>query len=336
MALDLAYWQKLGTQLGWKSQFRPDAFTSDCESRARGYVDYLIIHHGASTSEAGMVAIMQPGDSREVSANRILGTDGVFRRVVPEALRAWTSASWLDDIADTVETVNVTGGPNWEIADLSKIALAIWAVEKFRAGRLKALNRSYIIGHYEVLSISGDGYATACPGPDMQLDLIAELAQAIDKGLLGPGAQEEEMAGVIIVRNVGTNSKWAGNVIAFSPYRARKYSDSDKSGANAAARRLGQPKNADGSYFVNVANDVELTLVAHAHGLGNADLEYLDAQTVTTELDIQKNDIIAAIKAALVAGVTATAEVDEESIAEKVANEQDRRAAKRLSTVVDA
>lgn len=194
MALDLRYWASLGDKLGWQSQFAGNALTSDCEPRRRGYVDYLIIHHTATTSESGALALMQPGDSRTVSANRVLRTDGKFWRVVSENLRAWTSASWLDDIADTVETVNESGGPTWGISDLSKIALAIWAVEKFRAGRLKAISRQYIIGHSEVLGISGAGYATACPGPDMDLDLIVELAQLIHRGVLGPNLSTPEGA----------------------------------------------------------------------------------------------------------------------------------------------
>lgn len=199
MALDLAKWQRLGDQLGWRSQFRdpiPNAVDSD--PRQRGYVDYLTVHHTATANEAVAADLMLPG-GRTVTCNRMTGTDGKFRPNIPESRRAYTSASWLDDIADTTEVVNTSGGPEYGMADLSIMALAIWAVEKFRAGRLKAINRQFIIGHYEVLGISGAGYETSCPGPntteaDRRLDLITEIAQAIDAGKLGPGKGPAEGA----------------------------------------------------------------------------------------------------------------------------------------------
>jgi hypothetical protein len=164
-----------------------ERLTTDCQPRSRGYRDYLIIHHAASTSLLGTLDLMQPG-GRTVSSSWVLGTDGRFWRVVPETMRPWTSASWLDDIATTVETINTSGDPNWGIAEDQRIALAYLAVRLYREGHLKSLTRTHIIGHYEVIRIAGDGYATACPGPSMYLDHIAELARAIHAGLPPTGA----------------------------------------------------------------------------------------------------------------------------------------------------
>lgn len=187
MALDYIYWNRVSAQIGHQAKIGSAFWSSDCENRQRGYVDFFIVHHTASTSEAGSIAIMQPGDSRTVSAQWVLGVDGVFHPIVPLEKRAWTSASWLDDIADTVETVNATGSPEWAISDQATLALAYMAVWKFKNGRLKSLTRQHIIGHNEVSTVApGTSYPTACPGPDMHLDLIVELAVAINRGLIGP------------------------------------------------------------------------------------------------------------------------------------------------------
>lgn len=189
------YWQRLGEQLGWKSSFRdPIPNGEDSDPRVRGYVDYLIVHHTATANEAVAADLMLPG-GRTVSCNRLMGTDGKWRPNIPEHRRAYTSASWLDDIADTTEVVNTSGPDTYGMSDLQIMALAIWAVEKFRSGRLKAISRAYIVGHYEVLGISGAGYATSCPGPntveaDRRLDLITEVAQALHAGLIGPDINE--------------------------------------------------------------------------------------------------------------------------------------------------
>lgn len=157
--------------------------TRDCEPRTRGYRDYLIIHHAAGTSLDVTLNLMQPG-GRTVSSNWVLGKDGKFWRVVPENLRAWTSSSWLDDIATTVEVVNQSGDPTWGISEDQHLALAYLAVRLFREGHLKELSRRYIIGHNEVSKYApGTSYATACPGPSMNLNHIVELAIQIHKGL---------------------------------------------------------------------------------------------------------------------------------------------------------
>lgn len=179
-----------------------DAITTDCEPRVRGYRDYLIIHHTATTSESGALAIMQPNDGRTVSANWVLGRDGKYWRVVPEYLRAWTSASWLDDIATTVEVVNQTGSPTWGISEDQRIALAYLAVRLFREGLLQELSRRYIIGHNEVSTYApGTSYATSCPGPDMLLDHIVELAKHIYAGGSPASAPKLEVDMPFLLRN---------------------------------------------------------------------------------------------------------------------------------------
>ena len=61
-------------------------------SKRAGSIDRIIIHHCASTSLSGVLAMMSSG-SREVSANYVIGSGGEIVGVVPEESRAWTSSS---------------------------------------------------------------------------------------------------------------------------------------------------------------------------------------------------------------------------------------------------
>jgi hypothetical protein len=153
----------------------------------RSDVGYLQVHHTAYPSTSGARALMDPG-GRTVSANGLLDPDGHLYEVVLLSRRAYTSATGFDHNCLTVETVNTTGGPTWGISEASRLRLAHLAVAMFRAGILGSLTRAHIIGHGEVPGT----YATACPGPDMHLDHICELAQAIHAGVPKPKPIQED------------------------------------------------------------------------------------------------------------------------------------------------
>lgn len=151
--------------------------SSEYSSRQGEKIDTLQIHHATMTSLSGLISMMQPG-GRTVSANGALGNDGHLVEVVPLANRAFTSASSYDRRCLTVETCNTTLSPTWGISEASRLRLARLAVDMYRKGMLGSLTRKHIIGHYEVPGT----YATACPGPDMNLDRIVQLANEIYKG----------------------------------------------------------------------------------------------------------------------------------------------------------
>lgn len=149
--------------------------TSYSESSPRTMrVDTLQVHHATTTSLAACRALMDAG-GRQVSANYAMGNDGHLMLVVPVERRAFTSASSYDNRSITVEVCNTTLGPSWGISHASHVRLARLAVEMWQEGLLGAINRSYIIGHNEVPG----SYATACPGPSMNLNLVVELAKAM-------------------------------------------------------------------------------------------------------------------------------------------------------------
>lgn len=170
---------------------------SESSPRNRG-IDTLQIHHATTTSLSGLIGLMQPG-GRQVSANGAMGNDGHLVEVVRTVdRRAFTSASAFDNQSLTVEVCNTTLSPTWGISEASRIRLARLAVGMYRNRILGGFHRGIggIIGHYEVPGT----YATACPGPDMNLDHIAALARqfydAGDPGTAGGepiSIQEDDM-----------------------------------------------------------------------------------------------------------------------------------------------
>lgn len=160
---------------------------SESSPRTRA-IDTLQIHHGTILSYSGLRSLMDPG-GRTVSANGAMANDGRLGEVVRTFdRRAFTSATAFDNQCLTVEVCNTTLDPGWNISEACRIRLARLAVGMYRKGILGSLTRAHIIGHNEVPGT----YATACPGPDMDLDHIVALAQqfyaAGDSGVAGGAA----------------------------------------------------------------------------------------------------------------------------------------------------
>lgn len=145
---------------------------TEYDSRYGTKIDTLQIHHATMTSISGLISLMAPG-GRQVSANGAMGNDGGLYEVVPASERAFTSATEYDRRSLTVECCNTTVDANWGISDATHRRLGKLAAQMFQKGLLGGINRSYIIGHNEVPGT----YATACPGPSMNLDLVVQYAR---------------------------------------------------------------------------------------------------------------------------------------------------------------
>lgn len=139
-------------------------------------ITVLQIHHATSTSLKGLRALMAPG-GRTVSANGAMSNDGHLMLVVPQDKRAFTSATVFDRRSFTVEVCNTTLAEGWGISDACHERLAHLAAEMHLELGMP-LDRKHIIGHREVPGT----YATACPGPSMDLDRITRRAREIAEG----------------------------------------------------------------------------------------------------------------------------------------------------------
>lgn len=146
--------------------------SSEYDDRYGTKIDTLQIHHATMISIDGLISLMQPG-GRTVSANGAMANDGTLYEVVPATHRAFTSATSYDRRCITVECCNTTVDANWGISDATHRRLGKLAAQMFQQGLLGGLNRTYIIGHNEVPGT----YATACPGPSMNLDLVVQYAK---------------------------------------------------------------------------------------------------------------------------------------------------------------
>lgn len=160
--------------------------TTDCAPRNNGQdPNIVVLHHTAGVmSIDALVSMMMPG-GRTMSAHAAI-KDRDIVSVVPESKRAYAlSDGAFDSRALNAECINSTGGPAWELSDATHESIARWVadvckrhgIRPHRDGPQKTWT---VIGHREVNSIHGAGYATACPG-GMRLNWIVERAQDLMK-----------------------------------------------------------------------------------------------------------------------------------------------------------
>lgn len=182
----------------------------------------LQIHHTAGTSDAGSRALMDPG-GRTVSANYLLLRDGTLMEVILLGRRAYTSASGFDHESITVEVVNQTAGPEWGISETQRRRLAKLARDLHALSLIHRLDRGVggIIGHFEVPGT----YATACPGPSMQLDHISALAKSGSTVALEDEAPID--LGDIEMRYLNVTNGPAANIgeLSFEPISVEQHGD---------------------------------------------------------------------------------------------------------------
>jgi hypothetical protein len=172
------------------------ARTRSLESR-KGNV-FLIIHHAYNYNVYQTIDTFE-SPVRTVSANFAIGpkrssdTENIYVvRTVAEHLRAYTTASSLDDQALTVETSNINLNDPYPVAQKAKRKLAELAAYMHTEYGMP-LDRWHVTSHQEVYKRGLGSYATACPGGDLQgaLDWIVDEAKRIVAG--GTNTQEIEV-----------------------------------------------------------------------------------------------------------------------------------------------
>lgn len=172
------------------SRFLTAIRESGQRSSRTGPIRYVILHHGATTSDEVMISMMVSG-SRQVSAQAVVKDD---RRtgVVPEEYRAWTSSSaYWDGHACTIECANESTN-GWTISDASyesmAILLADWST-RYQFPLVRNGVNSTVFGHSELYRWFGDSYATACPG-GMDIDRVVRRANEIKSSSTAGGGSQ--------------------------------------------------------------------------------------------------------------------------------------------------
>lgn len=178
-------------------------YTTDCGIRPlqlenRGGDVYFIIHHAVNRVVQDTIALSKPG-GKQVSMSFAIGptTPGVEAPVycvgvVPESRWPYTTASFLDKQALTVEVSNLDLGGSYPVAQAAKEWLAQIAAYMHTAYAMP-LDRVHILSHQEVYARGYGSYATACPGGDLQasLDWIVNRAKQILTPPIRPNTEDE-------------------------------------------------------------------------------------------------------------------------------------------------
>jgi hypothetical protein len=160
----------------------------------------VIWHHQASTNDDGTIDMMVSG-SKQVSSTYTVDNKDYQGRgwaritgVVPERYRPWTSSSWADGGAITIEVCNSTGNPAWGISDVTHEAcahIAAYVRDAYGVPLQRATSKGMPghVGHNEVQRIFGESYPTFCPG---NLDINRIIARAQQLG--APTSEEDDMS----------------------------------------------------------------------------------------------------------------------------------------------
>lgn len=164
------------------SVYTRSAPTTDHGSRFGARPTRVVLHHAATSDLEALLALMQPG-GRTVSAHAAIGGREIVA-VVPEERRSFSLAAALFERSIlSAECINSTGAPTWNLSAETHESIARWVADvctrwgivPHRDGPPKSWT---VLGHREVHTIHGAGYATACPG-GMNLDGITARAQQI-------------------------------------------------------------------------------------------------------------------------------------------------------------
>jgi hypothetical protein len=174
--------------------FAADQAQVSAQSSSRsGPIVRFIWHHQASTDDDGTIQMMVSG-SRQVSATWTVSNTGRITAVVPESRRPWTTASYLDDGALTVECANSSGNPDWGISAQSHEAcarLAAYANQAYGIPLQRANAGNGWTGHMGH-NEAPDTYATFCPG-HLDIDYIINRAGQLLGGGLSSDPLGEDM-----------------------------------------------------------------------------------------------------------------------------------------------
>lgn len=154
----------------------PASLSNYTAGREGNAVNQIIIHHAATTDFDGIAATFK-NPARGASAHYGVGQNNNVDQYVDEADTAWHAANWEVNLRSIgIENVNLTGAPDWKVAD-STFASLVELVRDVasRHGLLPLVVGKNLKGHKDV-SLSG----TSCP---VTLESrLQELADAVNNG----------------------------------------------------------------------------------------------------------------------------------------------------------
>lgn len=150
-------------------------------SRNGKQISKITIHH-AATVNASLAALGNAfGGSTVASSNYAIDSNGNVGMYVEEKDRAITSSSSANDsVAVTIEVMNSTGAPRWEVSDKAYAKLIELCIDICKRNDIKELNYT---GTSAGNLTRHDMFAnTTCPGPYLGPKFSA-IAAAVNKQL---------------------------------------------------------------------------------------------------------------------------------------------------------
>lgn len=99
--------------------------TTDYGSRFGVVPSLIVLHHAASTSLAGLIALMQPG-GRTVSAHAAIGGDQIVNTVPELGSSLSLGFAVFERRVLSAECVNSTLSPEWGLSDATHESIARW------------------------------------------------------------------------------------------------------------------------------------------------------------------------------------------------------------------
>ena len=174
---------------------------------------YIVHHHEAGTSFLAVIESWRTGQ-KQGSCHVTISNEGEAVGIVPEELRAWSlSSDSFDSISLVTEIENETSGGSWPVSEAAHERAAQLTADWCRRYGIPC-DRAHVIGHREVYTRFGKGYATACPG-GLDLDWIVDRARKLLGGATAgsnftPIEEEEDMIypWVFITEDAQSGGTW--------------------------------------------------------------------------------------------------------------------------------
>lgn len=140
-------------------------------------ISKITIHHMAGNLTLQSFGAMVAKESRQMSANYAIDSQGNRGLYCPESDRSWCSSSpWNDHRAVTIEVANDGGAPDWHVSDAAIASLIELCVDICKRNGMTKLE--YTGNQNGSLTTHRMFTATECPGPYL-LSKLPYIAQQV-------------------------------------------------------------------------------------------------------------------------------------------------------------
>lgn len=244
---------------------------------------FVVVHHAYNLTVQATIAMAEAG-GKQVSENFAIGPTAPGTAepiycvgVVPESRRAFTTASWVDGVALTMEVSNIDLNSPYPVAQAAKEKIAqIVAYAHTEYGM--PIDRWHVTSHQEVYARGWGSYATACPGGDLQgaLDWICARAIQIVNGT--PLLKEDDDMPRLVPLVMGAPPQFTGDMALIGTGKAQGYKKDSR--MLSLLIDAGTPVSTVGMY----GTDANLVGTAYGDVTANVEVSPEDMEALATAI----------------------------------------------------